>query len=142
MTHRDRTSGHPLTGVPEEVLLRAHEALGAWEETDAWDDSVIREVAAALVANLNSSGFITWPGRARIPDRETLVLAVMSAQAWQSSEDGRSVAEYLVDTVVLPLLLGVAGPTSRDAHRSIVNQVTGDVTGSVIQADRIGEVRL
>lgn len=141
MTHPDRVAGHPLTGVPEDVLLVAREAVGAFDETDSWDDDVVRELGDAVVANLTSRGYVTWPGRA--PDRESLVIAVMFAQAWQSNEDGRTVSEYLVDTVVLPLIAGIVGPSRTvPATGTVVNRVDGSVTGTLVQGDRFGDVTI
>ena len=147
MTRYDDVPDHPLAGVPQAVLDVSRRVLReAAEERDV-DPELAEPLADLIVWRLHESGYVTWPGR--VPDRESLVLAVLSAQAWQSGEDGRSVAEYLVDTVVLPLLAGMVGPsrpttgTARSTSGAATrNEVHGTVTGSVIQGDRFGDVRL
>lgn len=123
------------------ALAREHLAGCPGVDPNESDDN-----ADSLVYTLYRAGYVTWPGRA--PDREALILAVMTAQSWQSNEDGRSVSEYLVDTVILPLIAGTVGPsrpsagTARPATGGTVrNVVSGDVTGSVVQGDRFGDVR-
>jgi hypothetical protein len=112
VTRYDVTPGHPLAGVPEDVLLTAREALGAFDEVDDWDDNVVCEVGDAVVANLATRGYVTWSSR--VPDRESLILALMVCQhEWEEGDvDGSpSLLEHLVDDMVLPLLRNVASLT-------------------------------
>ena len=100
---------HPLAGVPQEVLDVAYAAVGAWQVMDGVPDVEVRYVSDALVANLNSRGYVTWPGRA--PDRDSLVLAIFMAigHAVDDLDDERATAEVVVDEVVLPLLRQLCG---------------------------------
>lgn len=73
-----------------------------------------------------------------LPDRESLVLAVQQvrydyAHRFLDDEDV-TLAERIVDAVVLPALRTVAADAAR---RVTTNQVTGSVTGSVVQAHTI-----
>lgn len=102
---------HPLHGVPTEVRRVASEALGAWEFTDDWRDIDVQRVADAVVANMRSRGYVTWPGR--VPDRESLVLALQQVdyEYQRSHDESRSYHEWLVDDLVLPLLHQVSNVT-------------------------------
>lgn len=105
MTSYDRVAGHPLAGVPLDVLTVARSAL----ETAARDRltfaDTTEDVADRVVEALHEEGYLTWPQR--LPDREALVLACQSA-AWQA-EEHTSVIEAIVDEVVIPLLRRVNG---------------------------------
>lgn len=54
-------TAHPLDGVAPHALAVARDALGAWEEVNDWPDELVNRVADALVAHLNSNGYITHP---------------------------------------------------------------------------------
>lgn len=74
-----------------------------------------------------------------VPDRESLVLALMQAQyAWENADPTRrgSLLQYLTDAVVLPLV-------TESRRRPLTNEVSGTVTGDVIQTGDVdGEVQL
>lgn len=109
-TRYDAVPGHPLAGVPREVLDVAYDALGAWELTDDVGDDELRAVADAVVANLRSRGYVTWP--TRLPDRESLVLALVGvANEYVADEEHQvgSYGEFVIDRFVLPLLRRLNG---------------------------------
>jgi hypothetical protein len=105
VTRYDRVAGHPLAGVPRELLETIYRALGDWPEVAELPDNDIVSIGDAVAANLNVRGYLAWP--TRVPDRESLVLAVVQLQddyrRFQDDEDV-SFAERVVDAVVLPLL--------------------------------------
>lgn len=112
MTRYDAVAGHPLAGVPQEVLDVARDTLaqGASEVrftdgTDAYDADV-QAVADAIVQNLHAAGFIRWPVLA--PSRSELIGALAVCQReWEQGDqvdESATLLEHIVDDVVLPLV--------------------------------------
>jgi hypothetical protein len=117
VTRYDEVAGHPLAGVPQEVLDTAYAAVGAWEVVNDAPDEEVRFLADALVANLNARGFITWPDR--LPDRDALVLALTLevARFVDDPADQRGTMEVAVDEVVMPLLRRLVGEPGTSPDR-------------------------
>lgn len=109
VTRYDRIAGHPLAGVPRELLETIYRALGDWPDVAELPDNDIVSIGDAVAANLSVRGYLTWPTRA--PDRESLVLALMQvAREYERSDDAsRSYHEWIVDDVILPLLSQLGG---------------------------------
>jgi hypothetical protein len=108
VTRYDRIAGHPLAGVPQDVLTVAEAAITAYAQRQPQqgvDEHDAEDLAALVVGGLHEEGYVTWP--TRVPDRESLVLACQTA-AWQADEE-RSIVEAIVDEVVLPLLATLGG---------------------------------
>jgi hypothetical protein len=108
VTRYDEVAGHPLAGVPQDVLTVAETAITAYAQgqpQQGVDEHDAEDLAALVVGGLHEAGYVTWPGRA--PDRESLVLAVMQVQddyrRFQDDEDV-TFAERVVDALIVPLL--------------------------------------
>jgi hypothetical protein len=105
VTRYDRIAGHPLAGVPLDVLTVARAAVESAARDRITFADTTDDVADRVVEALHEEGYVVWPGR--LPDRESLVLACQTA-AWQASEH-TPVIEAIVDEVVLPLLRRLNG---------------------------------
>lgn len=113
MTRYDAILGHPLAGVPLEVLEVARTTLD--DATSGELGADVEVVADRVVAQLHRAGHVTWSRR--LPHREDLVLALMAeTQDYENDDDDetRSYLEYLVDGVVLPLLRRYNGDSDSD----------------------------
>jgi len=94
------------------------------------DPGDVQAVARTIVENMRDAGYVTWPSR--VPDRESLVLALVVCQReWEAGDvDGApSLLEHLVDDMVLPLLRHVAGASEGGITVGVTGRVqhqTGD----------------
>lgn len=112
MTQYDRVAGHPLAGVPGELLQDVYDTLAQGvPEVDCGhgtvDEDDLRVLTETLVAGLLDAGYLTWPP-SPLPDRESLILGLnLAINEYLADAEARrrgSVVEAVVDRVVLPLL--------------------------------------
>lgn len=118
MTTYDRVAGHPLAGVPQDVLTVARDVLAGCPGIDPNQSS---DAADAVVQGLHEDGYLTWSRRA--PTREDLLLALVAARdEWEFARrfvddvggDGApSLLEHLTDAVVEPLVRRLVGGDGR-----------------------------
>lgn len=112
MTQYDDVPGHPLAGVPGELLQDVYDTLAQGvPEVDCGhgtvDEDDLRVLTETLVAGLLDAGYLTWPPSPP-PDRESLILGLnLAINEYLADTEARrrgSVVEAVVDQVVLPLL--------------------------------------
>lgn len=112
MTRYDDVPGHPLAGVPGELLQDVYDTLAQGvPEVDCGhgtvDEDDLRVLTETLVAGLLGAGYLTWPP-SPAPDRESLILGLnLAINGYLADAEARrrgTVVEAVVDQVVLPLL--------------------------------------
>lgn len=114
-TRYDAVAGHPLAGVPVQVLNVARWSLATATDADLSDEDEREAVADMIVSTLHTAGYVTWPRR--LPMRTTLVAALVDARLrWEAASAVPNatvppLTTYLVDEVVVPLLRAHATAT-------------------------------
>lgn len=119
MTPYDEVPGHPLAGVPPEIIRTARAVLGQARDVDLHDTDDRNALADAVTLALRQSGHLTWHTWSPGPDRESLILGLnLAINAYLADDEARrrgTVVELVVDDVILPLLRrsnGDAGTTA------------------------------